>query len=57
MGKKSGNLPKIIYFPVYGKAEPIRMMLNHANAPFEDVHINKAQMNEMKERGELQEGY
>lgn len=56
MGKKSGNLPKIIYFPVYGKAEPIRMMLNHANVPFEDIHINKDKMNEMKERGELPGG-
>ena len=54
MGKKAGNLPKLIYFPAYGKAEPIRMMLNHANVPFEDIHINKDEFNARKERGEIQ---
>ena len=46
MGKKTtGPLPKLIYFPAYGKAEPIRMLLNHAGVQFEDVHINREEFN------------
>ena len=52
MGKKAAkNLPKLIYFSAYGKAECIRMMLNHAGVEFEDIHINREEFNRMKERG------
>ena len=34
------TIPKLYYFPVYGKAEPIRMILALAKIPFEDVHLN-----------------
>ena len=54
MGKKiTGKAPKLIYFSAYGKAEQIRMMLNHAGVQFEDIHINREEFNGMKERGEL----
>ena len=57
MGKtKNGKLPKLYYFPAYGKAESIRMMLNHAGVQFDDVFINRQELNEMKERGELPGG-
>lgn len=32
-------MPKLIYFDIYGKAEPIRMMLNHAKIQFEDLRL------------------
>ena len=53
MGKKSTNLPKLIYFPVHGKGDSIRMLLNHANVEFEDKHVNRAEVKAMRERGEL----
>ena len=57
MGKKTtGNKPKLIYFSAYGKAEPIRMLLNHAGVQFEDIHINREKFNEMKQNGELPGG-
>ena len=56
MGKKAENLPKLIYFPAHGKGEPIRMMLNHAKVQFEDIHVNRAEVTAMKERGELPGG-
>ena len=30
---------KLIYFPLYGRAEAIRMLLNHANVKFEEENI------------------
>ena len=53
---KGGKLPKLKYFSAYGLGEPIRMMLNHAGVPFEDIHIDGAQFREMKEKGELPGG-
>ena len=32
-------MPQLIYFDVYGKAEPIRIMLNHAKVAYEDVRM------------------
>ena len=33
---------KLFYFNSYGRAEPIRMLLNHAKKPYENVLIEKA---------------
>ena len=30
---------KLYYWPIYGRAEPIRMMLKHAQVPYEDVEV------------------
>ena len=32
-------MPQLIYFDVYGKAEPIRILLNHAKVTYEDVRM------------------
>ena len=39
---------KVNYFPIYGRAEPIRMLLNHAKAPFEDNKIPMDQWPKIK---------
>ena len=54
--KTGGATPKLIYFSAYGKAEQLRMMLNHAKVEFEDIHIVRDEFNAMKERGELPGG-
>jgi len=39
---------KLIYFGAYARAEPIRMLLNHANVQFEDVRISFEQWGTLK---------
>ena len=47
---------KVVYFDVFAKAEPMRMLLSHAKVPFEDVRINMDQFKAMKEEGQLEYG-
>ena len=47
---------KLYYFDIYGKAEAIRMLLNHAKVEFEDCRISKEEFAKMKEEGKLEFG-
>ena len=38
----------ITYFPFYGRAEPIKMLLNHAGADFDEVEIQMSQWPKVK---------
>ncbi len=49
-------MPQLLYFDVYGKAEPIRMLLNHAKITFEDVRLTQDQFKEKKAAGEFPSG-
>ena len=44
-------MPKLIYFDVYARAEPIRIMLNYAKIAFEDVRLTGAEYKELKATG------
>ena len=39
---------KVTYFEVYGRADPIRMMLHHSKTPFEDCFVTFEQWKGMK---------
>ena len=39
---------KLMYFPIYGRAEPSRMILNHAGVKFEDSHVQMADWGKVK---------
>ncbi|CDW77882.1 glutathione s-transferase [Stylonychia lemnae] len=47
---------KVHYFPGYGKAEPIRMLLAHAKIEFEDVHYTPETLPAAKASGNLEFG-
>ena len=49
-------VPKLTYFAVHGKCEAIRMLLHKAGVQFEDVHISREQLAEMRESGALPAG-
>ena len=47
---------KLYYFDIYGRAEPIRMMLTKAGVAFEDIRATHAMWPEIKESGILEYG-
>ena len=47
---------KVYYFDVYGKAEPIRMLLSKAGVAFEDVRMTEEQLAGLKAEGILDYG-
>ena len=49
-------MPKLYYFNIYGKAEPIRMLLSYAKVPFEDCRLEKEEFAKMKKEGHFPGG-
>ncbi len=49
-------MPQLLYFDVYAKAEPIRILLNHAKIAYEDVRMTPDQFKERKIAGEFPSG-
>ena len=47
---------KVHYFPGYGKAEALRMLLAHAKADYEDVHYTPETLPAAKASGNLEFG-
>ena len=39
---------KVFYFPIYGRAEPIRMLLSHAKQDYEDVRYTFEEWGKIK---------
>ena len=39
---------KLYYWPIYGRAEPIRMLLKHAGVPFQDVEVTQDSFESLK---------
>jgi glutathione S-transferase len=51
----ASDIPKLISFPVHGKALMIRLALTYANCKFEDCHISPAELQEMSSKGTIGE--
>jgi glutathione S-transferase len=42
---------KLWYFDMYGRAEPIRLMLTYLEAPFEDIRLSREEFGKLKAEG------
>ena len=49
-------MPKVTYFGIYGKAEPIRMLLAHAKVTFEDERLDSETFGAKKAAGDFPSG-
>jgi len=47
---------KLYYFDIYARAEPLRILLSHAKAEYENVYITKEDLAKLKEEGKLEFG-
>ena len=51
-----GEQVKLVYFPIMGRAEPIRMLLTHAGTDFEDERLSFEAFRLMKQIRTLEYG-
>ena len=49
-------MPILVYFNLGGRAEPIRLLLNHAKVEFEDVRLSFEEFAELKAKGKFPSG-
>ena len=49
-------MPTLYYFDLHGRAEPIRMLLNHAKVEFDDRRLSHEEFAQMRENGALPSG-
>ena len=49
-------MPKLYYFDLYGRAEPLRMAMVYCGVQFEDVRLTGDSFKTLKESGSLEFG-
>ena len=54
--KKPRDKPLLIYFPIHGKAEPIRLLANYCKLDFEDKRVSFDEFANLKKAGKLPAG-
>ena len=49
-------MPKLLYFNLGGRAEHIRLLLNHAKVQFEDIRLSFEEFGKLKADGRFPAG-